>query len=344
MLDGFWYIAANSRRVRAGRPTGVTLLNQPIVLLRDQSRVVHALEDRCTHRGVPLSEGWQEGDSIRCRYHGWRYSLSGTCVEIPALGNGDRPKLPCVRSYPVQEQDGWVWIYMGAARRPLPSAPAPRFPVPSPNGRVSTLRMSLSVKARMEFAVDNFIDPAHVPFVHHGLFRQKHVPKVKEKEFTRLAQGFRTVNENVKLPNTIVFRVLNPRLASAVTTVDFLMPGIHVETFEVGSRWGAIMVVVTPVTDTLTRLDFTMGWNFLRWAVPLEWLARLLARKALRQDRAIIELQEQGHTTKAPMRLCLESDTMSLWYRQLKKYHLDQLANLPTTHPIPEKITLKWVT
>lgn len=109
--------------------------------------------------------------------------------------------------------------------------------------------MSLPVKARMDFAVDNFIDPAHVPFVHHGLFRQRHVPKLKEKEFTRLPQGFRCVCRNVTLPNTIVFRMLNPRRSPAMTTVDFLMPDIHTETFEVGKRWGAIRVVVTPVTE-----------------------------------------------------------------------------------------------
>ena len=64
MLEGFWYIVADSRRIRAGGPTQATLLNQPIALLRDRSHAVYALEDHCAHRGVPLSAGWQEGDSI----------------------------------------------------------------------------------------------------------------------------------------------------------------------------------------------------------------------------------------------------------------------------------------
>ncbi len=344
MLEGFWYIAADSCRIRAGYPTQATLLNQPIVLLRDQSHRVHALEDHCAHRGVPLSAGWQEGDSIRCRYHGWRYALSGTCLEVPSLGNEAKPRLPRVRSFPVQEQDGWVWVFIGNARCPHPSVPPPTFPVPSDGSPLAVLRMSLPVKARMEFAVDNFIDPAHVPFVHHGIFRQRHVPRVKEKEFTRLAQGFRTVSTNVSLPNTIVFRVLNPRLAPAITTVDFLMPGIHLETFEVGTRWGAIMVVVTPLTENVTRLDFTMGWNFLRWAFPLGWFAQIIARKALQQDKAIIELQEQGNLHTTTMNLILEADTPAFWYRQLRRYHLDQLADTPCTHPVPEKTTLRWTT
>ncbi|MGH7165443.1 MAG: hypothetical protein ACREIS_07975, partial [Nitrospiraceae bacterium] len=181
--------------------------------------------------------------------------------------------------------------------------------------------------------------------VHHRLFRQRHVPRKKEKEFTRLPEGFRTVSSNVLLPDTIVFRVLNPRLTPARTTVDFLMPGIHVETFEVGARGGAIMVVVTTIAKEVTRLDFTMGWNFLHWAFPLVWLARVLAGTALRQDRGIVELQELGHRHKTTMNLGLESDTPSVWYRRLQKYHADQLAGLPNpTHPVPERTTLRWIT
>jgi hypothetical protein len=138
---------------------------------------------------------------------------------------------------------------------------------------------------------------------------------------------------------------VTPTLAPAKTTVDFLMPGIHLETFEVGARWGAIMVVVTPLTEHSTRLDFTMGWNFLRGVFPLVWLARLIGGIVLRQDRRIIELQEQGHRHRNTMNLSLDSDRLAVWYRQLQKYHLDQLAGLSNLqHPVPEKVTLRWVT
>ncbi|HJU06182.1 MAG TPA: hypothetical protein VJ692_13620 [Nitrospiraceae bacterium] len=255
------------------------------------------------------------------------------------------PKATSVRSFPVHEQDGWIWVYMGTDRCPKPAMPPPMFPVPTDGSPISVMRLSLPVKARMDLAVDNFIDAAHVPFVHHGLFRQRHVPKLKEKEYTRLAQGFRTVAHNIRLPNTIVFRLLNPTLAPAKTTVDFVMPGIHTETFEVGSRWGAIMVVVTPLTDRSTRLDFTMGWNFLRGWFPLVWLARLIAGKALRQDRDIIELQERGHRDRTTMNLRLDADQLAVWYRRLQKYHMEQQAGRTNLqHPVPERTTLRWVT
>ena len=196
----------------------------------------------------------------------------------------------------------------------------------------------------MDLAVDNFIDPAHVPFIHHGIFRSRHQPRRKEKEFTRLPLGFRTVSRNVALPNTLMFKLVDPSSSPAVTTVDFLMPGIHIETFEMGRRWGAIMVVVTPLTEARTRIDFTMGWNFLRWLKPAEWIAHAFARKALMQDRGIVELQARGHRISPAMYLSLETDTLAVWYRRLQKYHRDLQAGQPATHPIPERTTLKWHT
>ncbi len=345
MLTGFWYVAGEAGTVRAGTPTAVTLCNRPIVLFRDRLNAVHALEDRCAHRGVPLSAGWQEGDSIRCRYHGWRFSSCGECLEVPSAADGELPNASSVPSFPVAEQDGWIWVYIGTDDHPKPAGPPPMFPVPADRSQIRLLRISLPVNARMDLAVDNFIDPAHVPFVHHGIFRQRHVPKLKEKEFTRLDLGFRTVNHRAVLPNTIVFRMLTPRLAPAKTTIDFLMPGIHVETFEVGARWGAIMVVVTPLTETTTRLDFTMGWNFMRAWAPLAWLAKRLAMKALGQDREIVELQERGFARRPTMNLSSDSDQLAVWYRRLKKYHQDQLdGREKLVHPVPEKTTLRWMT
>ena len=43
-----------------------------------------ALEDRCAHRGYPLSAGQVKGDSIECGYHGFAYGPDGGCTRVPA--------------------------------------------------------------------------------------------------------------------------------------------------------------------------------------------------------------------------------------------------------------------
>lgn len=79
MFEGFWDIAGESVAVRAGCPLAAVLCNQPLALFREGQGRVHALENGCPHKGVPLSSAWQEGDSSRYPFHGWRFISSGEC-------------------------------------------------------------------------------------------------------------------------------------------------------------------------------------------------------------------------------------------------------------------------
>jgi hypothetical protein len=104
------------------------------------------------------------------------------------------------------------------------------------------------------------------------------------------------------------------------------------------------MLIATPLTDERSRFDICVGWNFLR-GLPVGGLVRRTLRTILGQDREVLELQEQGFGQKGSMLLSLESDQLAVWYRQLKKYRLDQLAGVPNPpHPVPEKATLSWTT
>ena len=346
MLEGFWYIAGESAAIRTGRPFASVLCNQPLALFRDGQGRVHALEDRCPHKGVPLSSARQEGDSLRCPFHGWRFIASGECIEVPAIGKVPHPSSAsaCVKIFPAEEQDGWVWVYMGNEQCPKPSSPPPSLPVPADGSPMVSVRESAEAKVRWDFAADSLMDPAHVPFVHNKYFRRREAAKKKEKVFTRLPLGFRTISQNVVLPDTFIFRALSPKLGSATTTVDFVLPGIHLERWEIGKRFASVMLVATPLTDERSRFDICVGWNFLR-GLPVGWPVRRTLRTILCQDREVLELQERGFGRKGSMLLNLESDTLAVWYRRLKRYRVDQLAGVPDPqHPVPEKTTLSWTT
>jgi nitrite reductase/ring-hydroxylating ferredoxin subunit len=69
-------------------PTAFTLLGQQWVTWRTTDNVVKVFENRCPHRFAPLSLGTCEGDGVRCGYHGWLFDADGSCIEIPALGEG----------------------------------------------------------------------------------------------------------------------------------------------------------------------------------------------------------------------------------------------------------------
>ncbi|MEM7795800.1 MAG: aromatic ring-hydroxylating dioxygenase subunit alpha [Cyanobacteria bacterium P01_C01_bin.118] len=109
-----WYVVAQSNEL-TNQPLGVVLWQQQIVLYRDSQGIVQALEDRCPHRQVRLSHGQVQGNQLECVYHGWQFNGAGACVDVPYLSA--KQKLPnCrLRAYPVQEQDGFIWLFPGNA-------------------------------------------------------------------------------------------------------------------------------------------------------------------------------------------------------------------------------------
>jgi len=107
-----WYVVAASAEVET-QPLGVTLWQRAIALYRDRQGQIHALEDACPHRYVKLSDGCVVGDYLECAYHGWQINTQGQCAHVPYLES--HQKLPnCqVKTYPVKEQDGFIWLFPG---------------------------------------------------------------------------------------------------------------------------------------------------------------------------------------------------------------------------------------
>lgn len=109
-LRDAWYVAAWGHEVSQA-PLARLLLEEPVVLWRTADGAPVAFEDRCCHRHAPLSVGRVVGDRIQCGYHGLSFDRTGTCVEVPSQDLV--PPGAAVRTYPVVERHGWIWIWMG---------------------------------------------------------------------------------------------------------------------------------------------------------------------------------------------------------------------------------------
>lgn len=107
-----WYVVASSAEVK-NKPVAVTLWHQNIVLFRDNQGKIQALDDRCPHRLVKLSDGQIVDNNIECAYHGWRFDGEGKCSFVPYLT--EKQKLPnCqLKRYSVKEFDGFIWLFPG---------------------------------------------------------------------------------------------------------------------------------------------------------------------------------------------------------------------------------------
>ena len=78
-----------------------------IAVFRTADDRVFAMEDRCPHRGGPLSQGIVHGASVTCPLHNWVISLETGC----ALGADEGQ----ARTIPVKVDGGQLFISLDAA-------------------------------------------------------------------------------------------------------------------------------------------------------------------------------------------------------------------------------------
>jgi len=161
-LRNTWYVAAWSHEVGPEALLARTITQVPLLLWRDGSGRVVALEDRCCHRGAPLSRGRREGDRVRCMYHGLLFDASGRCVEIPSQHY--IPAAAKVRAYPVAERHKWIWVWMGEADRADESLIPDTHYLDDPAWR--GVPGYLHYDANYLLITDNLLDFSHLSYVH----------------------------------------------------------------------------------------------------------------------------------------------------------------------------------
>ncbi len=157
-----WYQAAWSAELGA-TPLARTFLNQPVVLFRGADGKVGALEDRCCHRGSPLSMGAVVPNGLQCGYHGLIFDAAGKCVHIP--GQDSIPPQARVRSFPLVERQEFLWIWMGDAEKADPRTMVD-YPWNDDRKRWPHRHGKLRVQCNYMLLMDNLMDLTHIPFVH----------------------------------------------------------------------------------------------------------------------------------------------------------------------------------
>jgi phenylpropionate dioxygenase-like ring-hydroxylating dioxygenase large terminal subunit len=161
-LRNSWYVAAWDREISAS-PKRRVFLDEPVVLYRRKDGAAVALEDRCCHRQLPLSMGKVEGDHLRCGYHGLLFDSAGKCIEIP--GQDAIPSQARVRSYPLLEKFGWVWIWMGEPAKADPAL-IPDWWWAEHRDWAFTRPDMIPVKCNYQLVSDNVLDVTHLAYVH----------------------------------------------------------------------------------------------------------------------------------------------------------------------------------
>ena len=189
-LKNAWYCAGWDYQVSQGKEAIVArkIAGKRVVLYRKSGGAVVALEDQCPHRQAALSLGRKEGDSLRCMYHGLKFEADGKCSEIPNVEKV--PEHICVRTYPVVEQDNWIWVWMGD---PAKADPALISRGVGPSDPEFTTRPSyIQVNASYLLENANLADLSHSSFTHDATIAMGLAQALAKPKHQVLPRGIKT--------------------------------------------------------------------------------------------------------------------------------------------------------
>ena len=161
-----WLVVGTTRDLR-DIPQAVKVLGEELVLFRDEHGDVGLLGLHCPHRAASLEYGDIEDGGLRCPYHGWLFDVRGRCLEMPAepAERGFSEKV-CHLSYPVREQGGLLFAYLGAQKENPPSLPA-YAPLISEAGQRSMEATRFYDYNWFNF-IENGADPTHFSILHRA--------------------------------------------------------------------------------------------------------------------------------------------------------------------------------
>ena len=162
-LTQAWYAAALSTEVGARELFHRRILDTSVLIYRRESGEPVALHDRCPHRFAPLHLGKRVGDEVVCRYHALRFDCTGRCTHNPH-GNGRLPRAAKLRSFPLLERFGFLWIWMGEI--PPNEALLPDFSELDLGHANAVAHTYMHMKANYQLIVDNVMDLSHIDHVH----------------------------------------------------------------------------------------------------------------------------------------------------------------------------------
>jgi phenylpropionate dioxygenase-like ring-hydroxylating dioxygenase large terminal subunit len=314
VLRGYWYAVAQSSDIALG-PLAVTVLGEPIVLWRAADGALTAARDRCPHREAPLSLGQVVENGLQCPYHGWTFGASGACVRIPSAPS-ERAVPPLARLTTVHatERYGLAWVSLDAPVADIAAMPYDsearfrRINTPVEVWRVSATRMA-----------DNFMDIAHVPWVHTGTFGRTQHPEVPPLTLEQLDDTFYGYRYTIDANNPEAATVTSGSQAPVVTrwmTTGFVLPFTICSTIRYATGLEHILLLLTTPIDDVTSYFTFVVWRNDDFSVPADEVVAFDRRIGM-EDRAMLELIPGVLSLDVTATASVQADRPSLaWRRQ----------------------------
>lgn len=296
LIRNCWYVAGFSHEFDQSLQDR-WLLSQNVLLYRSGDGAMVALQNRCPHRGFPLSKGCRDGDLVVCGYHGLSFDPDGRCVRAPMLRAA--PAHVRVQSYPVVERSPLVWIWMGDRERADEALIPAHDTLNDPHWAV--VSDSYEVNANYVHMHENLLDLTHFSFLHAGNIGTPDYV-ASPFEVSTLGEQVRIVRRLEGSPAPKIYSVpmkLGERKVLRVSDSWYVSPAFHVahariEDLEAGPGERCkyrvdIMHMMTPAAQTSFHYFFALSRDFgLDEPAAGEWM-KDGALKGFFEDKEALE-------------------------------------------------------
>ena len=328
-----WYVACTPDEI-ATKPLGRIICNEKIVFYRGLEGKVAALEDFCPHRGAPLSLGFVKEGKLVCGYHGLEMGCQGRTVAMPGQ-KVDR--FPVIRSYPVEERYGFIWVWPGEAALADASLIPEQEWHDNPQWAYGGGLYHIACDYRL--MIDNLMDLTHETYVHATSIGQKEIDETPCETVTEGNSAItRRFMNNVEAPPFWKSALRAKGLADDVPVdrwqICRFTPPSHVM-IEVGVAhagkggydapsehkvYSVVIDFITPETESSIHYFWGMARQFNPGDQELTDLIRDGQGRIFAEDLEMLERQQQNLSTWPDRRLLkLNIDAGGVFARNIIK-------------------------
>jgi phenylpropionate dioxygenase-like ring-hydroxylating dioxygenase large terminal subunit len=305
-------------------PHQLTLLGKQFVLWKKDDKYI-LQNDICPHRCAPLSEGYIDKNSknLRCAYHGWEFDDTGKCTDIPQSNLKITNKKANSQCYPTYSYGDILWGYLGSS--PYDHTPDQKYYLQN-----SSFAFFRDLPYGVHILLENFFDPAHIPYAHHKLQsnRDKGCP-IDIKLLT-------DINNNNSF--SILFQDTNENNSAREGLMTFNYPCHYylTQTQPKSSFLHGLHIFFVPIKEDYTRIFIKYKFNEksrifkIMNLIPL-WYRHILTNNFLDSDSLILHKQEKNinlcdsYNSHNLYFLPTSSDKSIILYRKWIKKHFEKI-------------------
>ncbi|MES2536663.1 MAG: aromatic ring-hydroxylating dioxygenase subunit alpha [Pseudomonadota bacterium] len=313
-----WYVACYPDEIKE-KPLGRMICGEKIAFFRGPEGKAAAVEDFCPHRGAPLSLGKVIEGKLQCGYHGLEMGCDGKTVHMPGQRVGG---FPCIRTYPVVERHGFIWVWTGDEKLANPDDIHHLEWAENPEWAYGGGLYHINCDYRL--MIDNLMDLTHETYVHTTSIGQK---EIDEAPSATKVEGDEVITsrhmENIMAPPFWRTALRGNNLADDVLCdrwqICRFTPPSHVM-IEVGvahagkggyhaapkdKAYSIVVDFCTPETETSIWYFWGMARNFNPQDEALTAQIREAQGQVFAEDMEMLELQQKNLLANPGRRLLM---------------------------------------